>query len=83
MMTRARLADVLEEFSFNGELSRTQLEHAIGLADSLEQGASADELISEAVDAGVLDPLNGPGQESESPNQVTPNRPLTFEVVDR
>lgn len=80
-MTHVRLSDVIDEFGFNGRVSRTQIEHAVPVADSLDRGASADQLIVEAVDAGVLRPLNGPGQES-SPRQVQPDRPTSFEVVE-
>lgn len=83
-MTRCRLADVIEEFSFNGKLSRKQIEMAVPLADCLDHGADPGELIDEAVDAGILRVRVGPDAYVDGPGvEVTPDRPVSFEVVGR
>lgn len=78
-MSRPRLADVIDEFNFNGKLSRTQIEMAVPLADCLDRGASPDELIQEAVDAGVLE-VDHPDF-VDTPGMVAPARPVSFRVV--
>lgn len=82
-MNRCRLADVIDEFNFNGELSRTQIEMAVEVADSLPHGANPNSLIDEAVDAGVLEVKRGPDSYVDSPGMVAPDRSQSFEVVAR
>lgn len=81
-MTHARLSDVIDEFDFNGTISRTQIEHAVPVADSVDRGADVDALIDEAIDAGVLEVKYDREDLVESENMAVPDRPSTFVVVE-
>lgn len=81
-MTHCQLAAVIEEFDFDGELSRTQIEKAVEVADSLDRGADPDALIKEALSAGVLEVARTADSYVDTPGMVAPNRPQSFEVVE-